>query len=158
MLDLGCATGRLFGKLVDNGYPDMHGFDLSLNCLKILKRKFPDNRLPLASGIIENLPYKKGTFSSALLSGVIHHLENPGEAFDEIARVLKRSGKLYIAEPLFPIGIRQSINLALDIYPITGDRRFYTPGKLIEIASNHNFREKKSLIKTVSYILVLEKC
>ena len=158
LLDLGCATGRTLVKFIENGYTDVCGFDLSLNCLKILRGKFPDESPSLARGFIENLPYRNESFSSALLSGVLHHLEDPKEAFREIARVLKSSGKLFIAEPQFPIGIRQFINMILDIYPVTGDRRFYTPEIVTKIASLCGFRQIISLNKGISYILVLERC
>jgi ubiquinone/menaquinone biosynthesis C-methylase UbiE len=158
ILDLGCATGRLAGKLIRNGVESITGLDLSHNCLSIARKNAGDYQFYPAQGFIEDLPFKDATFASVMFSGVIHHLEKPLEALKEAARVLKPSGKLFIIEPYFVMGIRQIVNLTLDIYPIHGDRRFYTPGKIIDMAQNSGFAKKDVFQYPLFYILIFERC
>ncbi len=158
VLDLGCATGRLARKLIRNGVESITGLDLSYNCLTIAREKAAHDRFSPTQGFIEDLPFKDASFASVMFSGVIHHLEKPQVALREVARVLRPSGKLFIMEPYFVMGIRQILNLTLDIYPIHGDRRFYTPGKIIDIAQNSGFVKKDVFKYPLSYILVFERC
>ena len=158
VLDLGCATGRLANKLVHNGAERIYGLDLSHNCLSIARKNAGDDRFHPTQGFIEDLPFKDAIFASVIFSGVIHHLEKPQEALREAYRVLKPSGKLFIIEPNFVMGIRQIMNLALDIYPISGDRRFYPPGKIISLAQSSGFVKKDVLKYPFSYILVFGRC
>jgi hypothetical protein len=65
---------------------------------------------------------------------------------------------LIIADPdIFP-GLRHLLNLALDIYPIFGERRYYSPEQVIEMANRVGFRKKDLLKSAFSYILIFEKC
>lgn len=156
LLDLGCATGRLASTLAANGMTDIVGIDLSLSGLKIARGKMKG--IPFLQAQIEELPFKEGYFSSAIFSGVIHHLEDAGFALDEVRRVLKPGGLLYISEPYFWFGIRHIVNAVLDIYPLTGDRRFYSPERLFALGAKHGFRKKEGIVRLLSYILVLERC
>lgn len=158
ILDLGCATGRLANKLLRHGSEGIYGLDLSFNCLSIARENAGDYQFYPAQGFIEDLPFKDASFASVMFSGVIHHLEKPQEALRDVARALKPSGKLFIIEPYFMIGIRQIVNLTLDIYPLHGDRRFYTPGKIIDMAQNSGFAKKDVFKYPFSYILVFERC
>ncbi len=158
ILDLGCATGRLAKKLLHNGVESVYGLDLSRNCLSIARKNVGDYQFHPTQGFIEDLPFKDATFASVIFSGVIHHLEKPQEALKEAARVLKPSGNLFIGEPYFVVGVRQIVNLALDIYPIQGDRRFYPPRKIIGLAQDFGFVKKDVLKHPFSYILVFRRC
>lgn len=158
IIDLGCGPGRLVAKLIENGYDEVYGFDLSSSCLKITRGRPANSKAGLARGFIENLPFKENSFASAVLSGVFHHLENPAVALEEIARVIKQSGSLYIIDPLFPIGVRQVVNLTLDVYPFGGDRRFYVPRKAAAMAGQAGFEKKSIISSPFSFILILEKC
>ena len=158
ILDLGCATGRLANKLLHNGAEPIYGLDLSCNCLSISRKNAGDYRFHPTQGFIEVLPFKDAAFASVIFSGVIHHLEKPQDALKEASRVLKPSGSLFIAEPNFVVGVRQIVNLTLDIYPIHGDRRFYPPRKIVDLAQNCGFVKKNVLKYTFSYILVFRRC
>ncbi len=158
ILDLGCATGRLANGLVRKGFQDVYGLDISLNCLKIAKKKAGDYQFYPAEGFLENLPFKDDSFSTAIFSAVFHHLEKPREAISEAVRVLKPSSKLIIIEANFIIGIRQIVNLALDIYPISGDRRFYSPQGIVGMVEAYGFVKKGLFGVPLSYILVFERC
>jgi len=53
---------------------------------------------------VYNLPFAKNSFDIAILTQVIEHLENPSEALNEINRILKPEGLLFISWPfLYPI-------------------------------------------------------
>ena len=158
LLDLGCATGRLVNKLSRLEYDDLYGFDISLECLRIARRNAGSSKISFTQGFIEYLPYKSNLFSTVILSGVFHHLENPLDAIREAARVLKRSGELIIMEPNFIYGIRQIVNLVLDFYPVQGDRRFYTPRKISDLVESSGFLRKLLIRIPLSYILVFERC
>jgi len=158
ILDLGCATGRLLSKLEEKGHDELYGVDISASCLKLAQEKATENKINLAQGFLENLPFKDGCFSTAILSGVLHHLENPFVALNEIERVLKKQGILIICEPRFVWGIRHLVNLITAIYPVMGDRRFYTSRKITALAEKAGFMEKELSRTSFSYILIFEKC
>jgi len=158
ILDLGCATGRLLRKLSEKGYPELFGFDISESCLSLAKKNTDNSTVNLTQGFIEQLPYKSASFSTVILSGVLHHLENPSDSMNETARILKEPGIFIICEPRFFWGLRHIFNLALDIYPVQGDRRYYTWKQIAALAEKAGFR-KKDLFKSVfSYIFIFEKC
>jgi SAM-dependent methyltransferase len=160
LIDLGCGPGRLLGKLLENGYDDVFGIDISQSGLHLARTKGGQdaNISGLALGLLEQIPYKTGSFKTAILSGVFHHLEKPKIVLSEIARILRDQGQLIIADPYFPPPVRQLINTVLGIYPITGDRRFYSPGNIEKLAGRFGLIKKDMVNMSLSYILVFEKC
>ncbi len=158
ILDLGCATGRLLRKLEKRGYKELYGIDISESCLGIAAKNTNGGIVSLAQGYMETLPFKSASFSTAVLSGVLHHLEKPSEVLDEVARVLGEKGILIICEPRFIWGPRQAINLILDIFPVQGDRRFYTWRQVAVLADKKGFLKKDLIGGFFSYILVFERC
>jgi ubiquinone/menaquinone biosynthesis C-methylase UbiE len=158
ILDLGCATGRLLRKLDEKGFERIFGIDISESCLKLAKEKSPDKRINLTQGFLERLPYKNCSFSTAILSGVLHHLEKPSLALNEINRILNKSGIFIICEPRFIWGLRHMVNLVTAIYPVQGDRRFYTWRKIAALAEKAGFSKKDLFKSAFSFILIFEKC
>lgn len=57
---------------------------------KDLSKKFKNYELK--EGYAQKLPVKSGSYDLALMVRVIHHIEDPGPAFAEVARVLKEGG------------------------------------------------------------------
>ena len=158
ILDLGCATGRLLRKFPGNDYSSLFGFDISHSSLKVAYRNTKNKKVSLTQGFLERLPYKDASFSTVILSGVLHHLENPSEALEEIARILNKQGLFIIADPDFFWGLRHVMNLVLDIYPIFGDRRFYSRKRTEKLAESAGFRKKDLHRVPLSYILIFERC
>ena len=158
ILDLGCATGRLLSKLDEVGYDELYGVDISESCLKLARGRTAEDKVNLAQGFLENLPFKDNSFSTAILSGVLHHLEKPLIVLNEIERLLKKSGIFIICEPRFVWGIRHLVNLATAIYPVMGDRRFYTSRKIAALAKEAGFVKKDLFLTSFSHILTFEKC
>jgi ubiquinone/menaquinone biosynthesis C-methylase UbiE len=88
ILDLGCGTG-IISKL----YPskDIVGIDISPEMLKYHPGKF-------LQASAEDIPFESFTFDSVICRSVIHHLQRPKLALNEIRRVLKQGGKVVFWE------------------------------------------------------------
>jgi ubiquinone/menaquinone biosynthesis C-methylase UbiE len=158
ILDLGCATGRLLRKLFEKGYSELSGLDISEHCLSIARNNTDNNVVNLTQGCMEQMPYINESFSTVILSGVLHHLEDPAQVLREINRVLKSPGIFIVCEPYFFRGLRHILNLALDIYPVQGDRRYYTWQQVAGLAEKVGFHKKDLLKAAFSFILIFEKC
>jgi ubiquinone/menaquinone biosynthesis C-methylase UbiE len=161
ILDIGCGPGRLVNKLIRAGYRDVYGIDVTLKGPQIAWEKArqysSEEFLHLTEGLAEYLPFGDRSFASVTLSGVLHHIEKPDVVLREARRVLADAGTLIIADPYFPPIMRQLINFVLDIYPIAGDRRFYTENKVSRIANRAGFEKKKMIKMPLAYILVFGK-
>lgn len=85
LLDVGCGT-RPYQRFVDcQGYI---GMDESLEVN------------PEVGGSILNLPFPDNSFDSIICSEVLEHLKEPPKALEEINRVLRPEGMVYITAPM----------------------------------------------------------
>lgn len=71
--------------------------DLSFSAIKILRREQRRGRYVVADAM--NLPFKAAVFSHAVSSEVLEHLEDDHKALKELARVMRRSGRLMVTFP-----------------------------------------------------------
>ena len=102
VLDIGCGQGRYTSLLLKKGYKVI-GIDINRLRLKQAS-KFADVIL----SDCHNLPFKDRSFDLVCILQVIHHIEEPQKTLDEISRLLKDGGVLYITEvvednPLFKL-------------------------------------------------------
>ena len=138
ILDVGCATGRLLCKLGLNGANNLAGIDIAPNIIKAAQQRLLDNNIKadLQTADVEcNIPWADNSFDYVILSGSIHHFFRPIEALKEVYRVMINGGKLIVAEPWFPVIIRQILNLWLFIFSHDGDYHFYSPSQMRRLIS-----------------------
>jgi SAM-dependent methyltransferase len=103
VLDFGCGTATL-SMMTKSKYPSafVTGVDVDAKVLAIAKRKLEDFpytiRLDQYDGT--KLPYPNETFDRVISSLVFHHLtpSQKANALQEIRRVLRKDGELYIAD------------------------------------------------------------
>jgi demethylmenaquinone methyltransferase/2-methoxy-6-polyprenyl-1,4-benzoquinol methylase len=98
VLDLGCGTGEL-GRLFA-GRCRVVGLDLSLEMLKVARRRIPKGPFVQASAF--RLPFRAAGFSAAVSAFLLRNLNDLPAAFGELARVLAPGGRvtlLDITEP-----------------------------------------------------------
>jgi ubiquinone/menaquinone biosynthesis C-methylase UbiE len=89
-LDLGCGKGRYL-KLLKERMPNrqMIGVDISVEELKIAKKLNPDKNFNFVIADAGKLPFKEKCFDFIILKDLLHHLDQPILALDEIGRVGK---------------------------------------------------------------------
>jgi len=103
VLDVGCGTATLT-LLVKSLYPDAEvlGLDGDPKALAIGRRKARKAGLEvtLDEGLSYKLSYPDGSFDRVLSSLMLHHLtrEHKMQTLNEIWRVLKPSGELYVLD------------------------------------------------------------
>lgn len=96
--DIGAGTGFLTEGLLRRGLRVI-AVDHSARMLGQVKSKFAgSNRLQVRLGESERLPIDDGSVDYVFANMYLHHVESPGDAIREMARILKPSGTLVITD------------------------------------------------------------
>ena len=122
-IDLGCGTGRFIYALAGRLAKETLGIDLAPNMLAVAGRKRGRReRVMFVRARAEALPLPDASVDLVLLSQVLHHLEYPHPALNQIVRVLRAGGVL---------AVRQSTPENLDSYLY---QRFFPEARAIDEA------------------------
>jgi len=91
ILDIGCGTGYLTGK-IKKKYPQtsVNALDLSSSMIKKAKETYPE--IDFSQGDAEKLPYTDNSFDLVISASTYQWVENLEKAFKEVRRVLKPEG------------------------------------------------------------------
>jgi ubiquinone/menaquinone biosynthesis C-methylase UbiE len=96
VLDVGCGSGAFTDLLQQRGH-QTSGLDISPKLIALAKRKFPE--IMFYEGDAENMPFNNEEFDGVLLSGLIHHFQDPRRLAAEVHRVLKLGGRFVAFDP-----------------------------------------------------------
>jgi len=94
VLDVGCGEGKIL-KYLQAKDIDVFGVDSHEPTIEQLKK----DGIPADVLNARKLPFEDDHFDWVILSGVLHHIPNPGEAIDEAIRVAKQG--VIMSEPWF---------------------------------------------------------
>jgi ubiquinone/menaquinone biosynthesis C-methylase UbiE len=118
ILDVGCGTGEILKRLSRQENICGYGIDVEKNMVEIAKKKCPNMEIQIAKS--DCMPFADESFDILTACMAYHHFENRIEFAREAARVLKKGGKLYIADPNFPAFLRRAVNKILFHWNVTG--------------------------------------
>jgi ubiquinone/menaquinone biosynthesis C-methylase UbiE len=96
VLDVGCGTGVLAGRLAGLGY-EVAGVDPSEGMLEVMRERFPALRAVQGSGT--ELPFAEGEFDLALTVATLHHIADAGDVertLGEMVRVVGSGGHVLV--------------------------------------------------------------
>ena len=96
MFYLGCGTGRWLARLLVRGASTVVGIDLSAAMLSVAHGTVLRNRLVLADCL--QPPFPLSVFDFALSSFALNHIQYLDSMARELARTMKRRGRLLISE------------------------------------------------------------
>ncbi|MCX7919853.1 MAG: methyltransferase domain-containing protein [bacterium] len=94
MLDIGCATCGLLAEFINRGWV-AEGVEVSPEIIAFNRRM----GFKVVQGPLEQLSYSEQSFDFATMTHVIEHLPNPKQTVQEVWRILKPKGKLFIRTP-----------------------------------------------------------
>ena len=96
VLDIGCAYGFMLQKFPDSF--EKFGVDISEHAIKEAKKRLPKATLRVAGAEVP-LPFPENFFDIVICNDVIEHTQNPRIVLENVKRVLKRGGVLYLNTP-----------------------------------------------------------
>ncbi len=102
VLDLGCGTGVLFPHILKSigEKGRLFGVDFSPQMLRKAESKYRKENIILICAPAEKLPLLAESFDYVIAFASFPHFGNKAKALDEISRVLKKRGKVFIAHLL----------------------------------------------------------
>jgi ubiquinone/menaquinone biosynthesis C-methylase UbiE len=98
VLDVGCGTGTLAGRLMAAGY-EVVGLDASQAMLGVMKERAPEVEAVLGSAT--ELPFGDSEFDLSLSVATMHHIAEVSsvrKALQEMARVVRPGGRMLVWE------------------------------------------------------------
>lgn len=99
-LDGGCGGGRFVVALSQLG-AQVEGIDVSAAAVQAATERIKERSLEVNAHVqvasVLSIPFPDQTFDYVISSGVIHHTPNPKKAFNELTRVLKPGGKIFLS-------------------------------------------------------------
>ncbi|MBN1522504.1 MAG: class I SAM-dependent methyltransferase [Candidatus Aureabacteria bacterium] len=116
ILDFGCGTGNVSLHALRSGLSPV-AVDTSLEMLKMIKKKIGNEHSSFVRGDGESLPFRDRSFDAAVCMGVLHHIPDKVRAVKEMIRVVRKGGKIYVAEPFLTKSVIFKIYDALLFLP-----------------------------------------
>lgn len=102
ILDIATGTADLAIALTETNAMQIIGVDISEGMLKVgrekVKKKNLDKLIELKLGDSESLPFADGSFDAVTVAFGVRNFEHPILGLQEIHRVLKKGGKLFVLE------------------------------------------------------------
>lgn len=146
ILDVGCGTGKLLGKIykLTEG-KELVGVDYSREMIKVAKEKrSKDIEFKVADAC--SLQFESDSFDAVVNSFSFHHYSDQNKALGEMNRVLKKNGKLYLADHSFsyPPGLIYLISPLLNLFE--GPLKINTRRKMKDMFKEQGFSMNSSHI------------
>ncbi|HME41638.1 MAG TPA: class I SAM-dependent methyltransferase [Syntrophorhabdales bacterium] len=97
--DAGCGNGRGSLFMLMNGAAQVTAYDISQNNVvstRHFAKEFGFTNIEVRQGSLEQIPFAAGSFDVIWCNGVIMHTERPNACLEELARVLKIPGRMWL--------------------------------------------------------------
>ncbi|HOF00305.1 MAG TPA: class I SAM-dependent methyltransferase [Spirochaetota bacterium] len=117
ILDVGCGYGNLLYKLKDS-FDKLYGVEINKTRVEKAKELLKDNNFEIIETTVESANFPDEYFDVVVSSDVIEHIIDVFSAFKEMARILKKGGKLIVITPNIA-DIRRRLTLLFGKFPST---------------------------------------
>jgi ubiquinone/menaquinone biosynthesis C-methylase UbiE len=143
ILDWGCGHGQVSAMLRERGM-QTDSFDYAAGLDGVTKRQlpeYPEIEATLSPEPVK-LPYEDEQFDAVLSLGVLEHVADPDGSLDELRRILKPGGRLYVYKLPNRASYLEWIAKKLGWYyhgKLEHDR-LYNVREAVEIVERHGFQ------------------
>lgn len=116
VIELGCGAAQFARQLLVR-FPDSQVTGVEIDARQHAKNiASPQLGLDFVSGVAESIPFANASFDLAMMLKSLHHVPVVAmpQALDEVARVLRPGGHLYVSEPVFAGDFNEVVRLFND--------------------------------------------
>jgi len=103
VLDIGCEAGFISLKILKKQPSDLYAIDIIDKAINEFKEKLKNRKyntnIVIKKAFLQEIPFQENFFDIAVCTEVIEHAPNIAKGFDEMARVLKKRGLLFLTFP-----------------------------------------------------------
>ncbi|MDE5598609.1 MAG: class I SAM-dependent methyltransferase [Lachnospiraceae bacterium] len=131
VLDVGCGTGTILKRLNDICHIKGFGIDIEEKMVEQAKLKLP--QMDIQKCDCSNTSFENEMFDSIIACMTFHHFYDQMAFANEMFRILKKGGKLYIVDPKLPGLFRKIVNTILINRSIAGK---YNPNEEVSAIFN----------------------
>lgn len=132
ILEIGCGAGGMLGPLGEFG--NVTGIDISHEYTQFCHKRGYE-RVVTGSGY--ELPFRDNSFDMVALFDVIEHIPDDQKVLEEVRRVLKPGGQVFISVPAYQFMFSQNDRVAHHL-------RRYTAGRLNALLAKVGLQSKKT--------------
>jgi len=100
IIDIGCGDG--FYLYLLSNLPiklNLVGFDYDQIVLTNARKNLASKKIKLVQGSATDMPFKSGEFAKAIMTEVLEHIDDDEKALNEVFRILKPKGVLFLTVP-----------------------------------------------------------
>jgi SAM-dependent methyltransferase len=137
LVEVGCGGGAFLHEALKSGC-HASAIDHSAEMVRLAtnanRSSISKGRLRVALGEADRLPFPSGTFTCAVMTGVLFFLPDPAKAFKEVFRVLKSGGRFVLFT-----GSKQIQGTPAAPEPMASRGYFYDDGELEGLAMAAGF-------------------
>ena len=131
------------------------GIDISEKMIDVARQKYP--RITFKAQPCYPLQFEDESIDVITVCCAFHHFENPQNFIDECKRVLKKNGRVYIADPNYSPLVRFLANTIMFRLTKKGDVKVYSEEELKEFFTKARFIKVESYKKGLGIFLTATK-
>jgi 2-polyprenyl-3-methyl-5-hydroxy-6-metoxy-1,4-benzoquinol methylase len=120
VLDVGCEAGYVSLRIAEKG-ANVFSFDIIHAALVAFRKKREGRTAKVFLAAAQKMPLKGGSFDAVVCTEVLEHMPHREKGIAEMARVLKKGGRLYITfpneklrKPLYPLARLFGVNTSVE--------------------------------------------
>jgi len=96
LLDAGCGRGDVLALMQSCGYTALSGMDPSATCVDRISREL---KIEARQGLLSSPSYAPASFDGIILAGVLEHVLDFFAALENVAKLIRPGGKIYVEVP-----------------------------------------------------------
>jgi 2-polyprenyl-3-methyl-5-hydroxy-6-metoxy-1,4-benzoquinol methylase len=138
LLDIGCGIGFFLDVAKKRGW-EVYGTEYSERLIGLLREK----GITIHEGPLNSKNYEEGFFDVVTSFEVIEHINNPTNEINQIGKLIRKGGLVYITTPNFNSLLRKRLKIQYNVINYPEHLSYYTPSTMNHLFSSNGFKKLK---------------